>query len=41
MVIFGLNNQSDGRVRCNYACPKFLWMAPVVICGGNTMRGHR
>ena len=23
----------NGCVRCNYACPKFPWMAPILTCG--------
>ena len=26
-------SKSDDCVGCNYACLRFLWVAPVVICG--------
>ena len=37
-------SKSDNCVRCICACPRILWVAPVVICGWNTMpqqRGNR
>ena len=26
-------SKNDDCVRCNYACPRFLWVAPLVTCG--------
>ena len=33
-------SKSDDSVRCNYACPRFLWVAPMVLFGSNCMPGH-